>query len=129
MPSEPGGSGRKHHTFLESLDETCNFIKVAVLGTGSFERASGVVIRFHNGLWPGDFGILNPFVFLWGSCGTEIFSLCNPRLFVGFSDRFRSFPRAVWGKVEQVCSMMFMKVVINTGNNLGIGFGSNAPRA
>lgn len=72
--------------FLESSDKACNFVKVVALGTSSVERAGGAVIRFHNGLWSGDFGTLNPCLFLWGSCGSEIFSLCNPCLFVGFDD-------------------------------------------
>ena len=58
-----------------------------------------------------------------------MFSLCNPGLFVDFGDGFGRFLRAIWGKVERVCSIMFMKVVINTGNNLGIIFGNISPRA
>ena len=115
--------------FLESSDETCNFVKFFAVGTSSVDRASGTIIRFHNGLWSGDFGTLNPCLFPCGSGGGEIFSLCNPRLFVGFGDRFRRFPRAVWGKVKRAHSIMFMKVVISMGSNLRIVIGNNLPRA
>ena len=61
--------------FLEGLDEACNFVKVVALGTSSVECTGEAVIRFHNGLWTGDFWRLNPCVFPCRSCGGEIIIL------------------------------------------------------
>ena len=59
--------------FLEGSDEACNFVIAVALGTSSVECAGGLVIRFHNSLWAGDFEMLNPCVFPCGSCGGEFF--------------------------------------------------------
>ena len=64
-----------------------------------------------------------------GGGGDEIFCLCNPHLFVGLGDGFGRFPRAVWGEIIQVCSVLLTKVGINTGSNLGIVFGNILSRA
>ena len=70
----------------------CNFIKIVTLGTGGIKCASGAIIRFHNGLWLGEFRTLDPCISVWESCSGEMFCLCNPRLLgalVTDSDAFR----------------------------------------
>ena len=95
--SEPGGSGRNLHKFsyLQSLIlgglGSGAYVEAVALGTSSVERASGLVMRFFNGLCAGDFGTLYPCSFSLRSWGGEIFILRDPCIFVGFSDRFGRF--------------------------------------